>query len=304
MAAVLLAALLMIALSLGWASLPSLFEQIFAPASAGQLGSDVEQSAQPLSNTQHNPVALPVAESNSTGFLQLVNYEHPLDTELPQALLQPVYPVVDAVDESILLQATTLESIAGLSAAARQAGVGSLVVNSGYRSYSEQAQLYEAALDKSYVQQPGMSEHHTGLACDIELGMTGEEAGATSALLPMGQNAQIEQTTAWVAEHAWEYGLIVRYPEDKQLITQIAYEPWHVRYVGLPHAWYCFKYQLCLEEYLEMLSETGGYEVRLDGITYAVFYQTAQDGVVYVPESQNYEVSHDGSGGYVVTTWE
>ncbi len=116
---------------------------------------------------------------------------------------------------------------------------------------------------------------------------------------------QARRAAEWTAENAWEYGSLLRYPSDKQAMTQVPYEPWHFRYVGLPHAWYCWKYNLCLEEYLESLQESGGYQVTLQGRTWYVSYQAqaAQDGVVYIPEGLNYEVSADGCGGYLVTAW-
>jgi D-alanyl-D-alanine carboxypeptidase len=107
-----------------------------------------------------------------------------------------------------------------------------------------------------------------------------------------------------MAAHCWEHGLILRYPKDKQEVTQIAYEPWHFRYVGVPHAWYCWEQGLCLEEYLETLREAGGYEVELAGISWYVFYQTAENGMLSVPDDMSYEVSSDGTGGYVVTAWK
>ena len=36
----------------------------------------------------------------------------------------------------------------------------------------------------------------------------------------------------WLAAHCGEYGFILRYPADKQMVTGIIYEPWHFRYVG------------------------------------------------------------------------
>ena len=36
----------------------------------------------------------------------------------------------------------------------------------------------------------------------------------------------------WLAENAYLYGFIIRYPKDKEEITGYNYEPWHLRYVG------------------------------------------------------------------------
>ena len=40
----------------------------------------------------------------------------------------------------------------------------------------------------------------------------------------------------WVAENVWKHGFVLRYPKNKSHITGIQYEPWHIRYVGLPHS--------------------------------------------------------------------
>ena len=75
---------------------------------------------------------------------------------------------------------------------------------------------------------PGTSEHQLGLSADL----TGKEANE------------------WLAEHCWEYGFILRYPEGKKDITGIINEPWHFRYVGTRVSLDMKDTGLCLEEYL------------------------------------------------------
>ena len=58
-----------------------------------------------------------------------------------------------------------------------------------------------------------------------------------------------------MATHAREYGFILRYPKGKEKITEITFEPWHYRYVGVEHAKYIEAHQLTLEEYLDLLKE-------------------------------------------------
>lgn len=83
------------------------------------------------------------------------------------------------------------------------------------------------------------SEHQTGLAVDINAN---------------GINSTGEQVYDWLADNAWEYGFILRYPEDKTEITHMDYEPWHYRYVGIEAAKVIFEKNLCLEEYIDMLN--------------------------------------------------
>jgi len=75
---------------------------------------------------------------------------------------------------------------------------------------------------------PGTSEHHLGLAVDL-----------------LGEDA-----VAWLTEHCWDYGFIVRYTKEKESITGIVDEPWHFRYVGTEVSLDMKDSGLCLEEYL------------------------------------------------------
>ena len=56
-------------------------------------------------------------------------------------------------------------------------------------------------------------------------------------------------------EHSWEYGFILRYPNDKTSVTGIIYEPWHYRYVGKELAKELTELGLTLEEYLDALTQ-------------------------------------------------
>ena len=130
-------------------------------------------------------------------------------------------------------------------AAAREEGI-SLWLVSGFRSYNTQAAIYNnyvardgvAAADR-YSARAGHSEHQTGLAFDLN--SLYQSFGTT----PEGQ---------WLAACCWEYGFIIRYPEEKEEITGYMYEPWHVRYLGKETAQDVYESGLCLEEYLGITS--------------------------------------------------
>jgi len=99
-----------------------------------------------------------------------------------------------------------------------------LWVQSGFRSYSIQASLYQKysasdGVDKAdtYSARPGHSEHQSGLTADLNT--ISDAFGNT----PEGR---------WAAENCWKYGFIVRYTEENMGITLYKPEPWHVRYVG------------------------------------------------------------------------
>ena len=93
---------------------------------------------------------------------------------------------------------------------------------------------------KKWIAEPGTSEHHTGLAMDIidlDYQILDEKQAQTD-------------TQQWLMEHCWEYGFILRYPEEKKEITHIDSESWHYRYVGKEHAKKMHDAGLCLEEYV------------------------------------------------------
>lgn len=143
--------------------------------------------------------------------------------------------------------------------AAKKDGI-TLYLRSGYRSVSTQTTNYNAdyqrnlnkgyskeeatRLTEQYYARPGESEHHTGLAFDI---ITPEYHNDVYTL-----NEQFAETEAytWLTQHCAEYGLILRFPEDKVDITKINYEPWHYRYVGVEHSEIIQKKGWCLEEYI------------------------------------------------------
>lgn len=126
---------------------------------------------------------------------------------------------------------------------------------SAYRSHETQQALFEEdvarymqqgmseeeaiAATEQYTMRPGCSEHETGLAVDI--------VSTAQQLLDESQASTPE--SQWLREHCWEYGFILRYPEDKSSITGIAYESWHYRYVGVSAAQYLHERNLTLEEF-------------------------------------------------------
>jgi len=231
-----------------------------------------------------------------TGVLHLVNREHavsgmPLREDMSDAL-----PSVAVANQSIGLHPDALAAVVGLFDSGESAGFGPFHVASGFRDRMMQAMLYEQIADSSLVQPPGHSEHHTGLAVDIVPTALVQEAG--------GLSEQLDGTSAderWLADNSWRYGLILRYPPGTQDITGITFEPWHFRYVGQPHAWYMWYHELTLEEYLQQLRVGGGYDVAVGDLSYFVRWSAAEGGVVHVPSDEEFSVSGDNVGGYIIT---
>ena len=156
------------------------------------------------------------------------------------------------------LQTAACDAFLEMQKAAAADGV-TVWMQSGYRSVKYQTSLYERKtkyyLDKGYdnatarekaaavVNPPGYSEHNCGLAADLN---SPEHTGLDEGF---------EKTAAfrWLCEHAGDYGFILRYPKDAEDKTEIIYEPWHWRYVGVENAAKINASGLCFEDYIETL---------------------------------------------------
>ena len=135
----------------------------------------------------------------------------------------------------IFLTRETYEAAERMFHAAEEQNVNGYIITSGYRSYQRQQEVY-AQSEPGKAQQPGASEHQTGLAFDV----TTETSNG------------FESTPqyAWLNQHAHEYGFIQRYPANKSDITGISYEPWHYRYVGVEAATRIHETGQTLEEFV------------------------------------------------------
>ena len=134
-------------------------------------------------------------------------------------------------------------------------------MQSGYRSVSYQTNLYEKKTNyykqqgyddakakemaAAIVNPPGYSEHNCGLAADLN---SPEHTGLDEGF---------ENTAAfrWLCQHAGEYGFILRYPKGAEEKTEITYEPWHWRYVGVENAAKINASGLCFEDYIAALQQ-------------------------------------------------
>jgi zinc D-Ala-D-Ala carboxypeptidase len=109
-------------------------------------------------------------------------------------------------------------------------GQGQLFLNSAYRSYNYQGQLFDSKVKQYGMAEAllrsakaGFSEHQTGLAADVSVPSQG-----CAIMTCFGDT----KAGIWIADNAWRYGFIVRYKVDTQPITGYSYEPWHLRFVG------------------------------------------------------------------------
>ena len=137
-------------------------------------------------------------------------------------------------------------------------------VCSSYRTQEYQEKLYRNRIDRYLyegypedeatvlagrsVAVPGTSEHQLGLALDL----------VDNRNWHLDESQSRMPTQIWLMENSWRYGWILRYPSEKSHITGIIYEPWHYRYVGKAVAKQMHELGLCLEEYLDMLTNSVG----------------------------------------------
>ncbi len=133
------------------------------------------------------------------------------------------------------------------------------IVREGYRTAEEQQEILDDKIQsyinqgysqvkaertaKEWVALPGTSEHQLGIAVDINADKS---------------KCSNEDVYGWLAENAYKYGFVLRYPPGKQKITGTSYEPWHYRYVGEEAAKEIYERGICLEEYFKQVIEEVG----------------------------------------------
>lgn len=250
------------------------------------------------------------------GMLILVNKQNRLPQEYtPEELVRIEandYYDVDSTKQ-VLMHKDVIAYLKALCKAANKEDDFSYIAMSGYRDINYQQRLFQNKIDRirndydteqeavaaasMVVVPPYASEHHTGLALDIIC----QELRASSPGDPFIEEFGELKEGKWLAEHCWEYGFILRYQKEKYDITDIIYEPWHIRFVGLPHSIIMKERNLCLEEYLDLLKQEK--EIIYEGAEgkYLISYQTPQADKINVPEDKNYTLSGDGCGGFIVT---
>jgi LAS superfamily LD-carboxypeptidase LdcB len=172
------------------------------------------------------------------GDILLVNSENRLDANYEPPELMNLYEMRHSfrlASSNIYLTRECYTAMERMFAAAEDADMNGYIVTSGYRNYKRQAEIY-AESEPGYAQEPGASEHQTGLSFDVTV----------------ETNKGFENTPqySWLMKNAHEYGFIQRYPANKVEKTGISYEPWHYRYVGVKAAKKMNKSGLCLEEFL------------------------------------------------------
>lgn len=191
-----------------------------------------------------------------TEYPRLVNRDNPLPTGYVPPDLIALHGVPDG--ENNRLNYSAANAYYQLRASMLEDGMAVLPL-SAYRTYDEQTMIFnynvqlhteegmtpEEAREytEGFVSIPGTSEHQYGRSIDVTID------GTTNHSFHETEHGQ------WLIDHAHEFGFVIRYPEDKVEITGINYEPWHLRWVGVEHAVFMTRHNLCLEEYVELIQK-------------------------------------------------
>lgn len=237
--------------------------------------------------------------------LLLVNGIHRIDRAYQPEDLVDTARLTPSKKSRMLLREPAAAAYTEMIAAYKDEDSRPLYSLSAFRTYTYQSQLFSSKVASRqsagqsyltayrntlrYTALPGTSEHQTGLAIDLTTNGTLSDAFRDTA---QGR---------WLLENCWDFGFILRYDEAKSGLTAIAYEPWHYRYVGLPHSLIIRDNGWVLEEYIAALKEQGMLE-------YPDPDDPANIWRVYWTDDTAREfdgvesISSDNTGGYVITT--
>ncbi|MBQ8527785.1 MAG: M15 family metallopeptidase [Lachnospiraceae bacterium] len=184
--------------------------------------------------------------------IMLINKQHPVPEDYEFTLA--------TIKGSMKCDERIIPELQQMMKDAQKDGV-SLVIRSPYRDYERQIYLFNRKIKNymrskmSYLESyrttaqsvtvPGASEHQVGLALDI----------TSNTYTTLTEGFAETEAGKWLAEHSYEYGFILRYPDGKEDITGITFEPWHFRYVGKTAAKYIYDNDLTLEEFVAQLND-------------------------------------------------
>lgn len=195
----------------------------------------------------------------------------------------------DLLDRDILLSEEVANEFSEMIKVAEEEGVRHFSINSGYRDFNEQNLLFQT-MGSDLALPAGHSEHNLGLSLDVG-----------STLMKMSEAPEGK----WIEKNAWKYGFILRYPKDKTHVTGIQYEPWHIRYVGLPHSAIIQEKNLALEEYMDYLKDEKTISATVNGEEYTVtYYPISGNTTIRIPRNRKYEISGNNMDGVIVTEYE
>lgn len=252
-----------------------MYDRLSAIAESAELAEVVPEDTCVWTVGEELPAELSGSEVVVDQSMMLINADHPIGADFAA-------DTVEYKDSGVIMNRCVTDAYASLSAAVAEETGEKLYIMSAFRTAEEQASAIEEEGENAAG--IGESEHMAGLGLDVYVKYY-DGAGFLKS-----------ESGRFVNSRCGDYGFIIRYPyygEDK---TEIGYEPWHIRYVGQPHAEIISKERITLEEYLDML-EAGRF------YAYGDYVISRQEGVTLeLPAGYGrYVISPDNLGGYVVT---
>ena len=227
-------------------------------------GTDIKESQSTTETNNTNNINMPTQTTNtSTNSTQTTNKVEITDWKLRLANYDNLLPEdfevelanIDNSKDPKQFDARAVKYLKDMINAMKKDGNTKIWCQSTFRSVKRQKELYDASVQKylkqgktqeeadkltlEYINKPGGS-HNLGLAVDFNY--VDNSFAKTSEY-------------KWLLKNAENYGFILRYPEDKEDKTKIAYESWHWRYVGEENAKRMNELNMCLEEYVEYLQK-------------------------------------------------
>lgn len=250
-----------------------------------------------VQNTESEPSRFTQGSVDNTevnnGLLLLVNsdnrYVFPEETDMLNLYTVLKGSNVSQSGSGLYLNSTSAKALKAMCEAFyNETGLtAGVLVHSAYLSYDK-------ALAAGGADAAGASDYH--------IGNTAKLMAWPSTVGKMG-----EGQFAWFNDNCYSYGFILRYPEGKDSLTGSAYEKGIFRYVGVCHAYYMYKNNLCLEEYLDLIKQytpENPLIIDVQNKSYEVYYQPMEDGLastVSVPNDSAYLISGNNSDGFIIT---
>ena len=273
------------------------------PATAGQRNSPVPERVMFISpdHDDHIIVRMPPGDI-FRGSLILINQDHRFD--IPEvwnyvSIEERKSLSYRAIGQDLLIGESVIEPLnAMLDSFYAETGRDTVAVISAFRTYERQQEILNEYISLvgrlealRWAAPPGHSEHHAGLAVDFGL----FNNGVLRTFLGTG-------VYSWFRENSFNYGFILRFPDEKTDVTHTAYEPWHYRFVGLPHSYFIHNNGLCLEEYIELImgyTRDEPFLGEFNGNTYEVYFTS--DLEILIPFDCEFDISGNNIDGFIVT---
>lgn len=252
-----------------------------------------------------------------TGPLLLINEDHPFNNFNIAASLTEIYDkrtkieVDGKMNYSLYFQSRFVkvdksiipDLLAMTDACYRETKINDLALstNGAYRTYDEQQDLFDKNLT---TLKGGCSDYNSGLSIYF-MGYPDNFYHLDDEKYAPGQTL-----ANWLKNNAYKYGFIKRHDGSKSDITGQTDDVGQYRYVGYPHSYIMKEQNLCLEEYIAIISRYTAngqhYQVKADdGHTYEIYYCPLSGDVtdVTVPAQNTvpYTISGDNFGGFIVT---